>query len=76
MGQKTFIWLRFNRMTPRFALIHGRLAGSSLRDQLIESGGHIWLPLILPLDTEEDAMVASLYAQRERMAQVAYAPLG
>ena len=74
-GHKTFIWVRFNRTTRKFPLIHSRLTGSGLSDRLVESGGHIWIPLDLPLHTEEEGMAESLFAQIHRVIAVSYAPL-
>ena len=74
-GHTTFIWLRFNRTTRQFALIHSRLSGSSLSNRLVESGGHIWIPLDLPLHTEEEGMADSLVTQIQTVMEVAYAPL-
>jgi hypothetical protein len=70
-GHKTPVWLRFNRTTPKFSLIHDRLLASSLSQRLVESGGHIWIPLDVPLNVDG---MDSLVAQAEDVIQVAYQP--
>jgi hypothetical protein len=39
------------------------------------SGGHLWLPLEVPLNSEGPQMVASLVAQARAIVDVAYAAL-
>lgn len=74
-GHKTFVWLRFNCTTRQFSLIQSRLSRSGLSHRLVESGGHVWIPLDLPRHTAEDGMADSLLTQIQRVIQVAYAPL-
>jgi hypothetical protein len=50
-GHQSFVWVRFNRTTRSFALIHNRLSGSRFSDQLVESGatsGHRWMRPSIP----------------------------
>jgi hypothetical protein len=74
-GHKTPIWMRFNCTTPKFPVIHERLFASNLSKRLLESGGHIWIPLDVPLDTGGEGLVTSLVTQAKEIIQVAYQPL-
>ena len=74
-GQKTPIWMRFNRATPMFPVIHDRLLASSLSPRLVDSGGDIWIPLDLLYDVDRDRQVDSLVAQAKDVINVAYQPL-
>lgn len=72
-GSVTPIWLRFHRSTGCFADIHNRLAASCLRPRLVESAGHIWIPLDPPYDVPSEQVVDALVAQAEEIFTVAYA---
>jgi hypothetical protein len=75
-GNRTPIWLRFNRGTAMFSVIHAQLTSSSLSHRLVESGGHVWIPLDVPLDaTDGDELVESLVAQAKTIVDVAYQSL-
>jgi hypothetical protein len=75
-GHTTPIWMRFHRRTPKFSVIHDRLVASSLWQRLVESGGHIWIPLFVPLNAADgERLVDSLVAQAEGVIEVAYQPL-
>lgn len=74
-GHETPIWMRFNRTTPKFAVIHDRLVASSLSPRLVESDGHVWIPLCIPLNSVDgESLVNSLVAQAEDVIRVAYQP--
>jgi hypothetical protein len=64
--------MRFNHGTPKFSLIHDRLVPSKFSQQLVESSGHIWIPLDVPLHADGETLVDSFVAQAEEVIQVAY----
>lgn len=66
----TPIWMRFRKDTGDFGLIRQRIEASSL--QWLESGGHIWIPLEVPLDASGEQIIQSLVEQAEEVLQVAY----
>ena len=68
------VWFRFNSATAQFPLIQSRLLASTLSGFLVESGGHIWIQLDLPLQTDEEGMSAALLSQIQTIRDVAYAP--
>lgn len=70
-GHVTPIWMRFHRQTPQFSLIRRRLAGL----HWVESAGHIWIPLAIPLNAGDDQMVEALISGAEEIIRVAYAPV-
>jgi len=74
-GRSTPVWLRFHKDTPEFSLIRDRLYASSLEPRLVMSGGHVWIPLDVPLGVGSEEMVNALVAQAERVAEVACRPL-
>jgi len=74
-GYVTPIWLRFHYETPKFSVIRDRLVASELSQRLLESGGHIWIPLDIPKRVNGEGLVDSLFAQAEKAIQVAYRPL-
>jgi len=74
-GSFTPVWLRFHKDTPQFALIRDRLDQSQLKPKLVTSGGHVWIPLDVPLRAGGEEMVNALVRQAEEVAQVAYQPL-
>ena len=65
----TPVWMRFHKNTGRFGEIRERIERSAVR--WLESGGHIWVPLFLPLSEPAEAMVDSLVAQARDVLQVA-----
>lgn len=74
-GFTTPIWMRFHKVTPQFPLIRDRLMSSDLNLKLVESGGHVWIPLEVPLGVGAEEMVSALVRKAEEVAQVAYQPL-
>lgn len=66
------IWLRFNRTTGHFRDIRDRLDTSDFRPRLVPSGGHIWIPLEVPLGVDGEQMVDALVAQAEEVVRIAY----
>jgi hypothetical protein len=65
--------MRFNKTTGRFSEIRTRLQSSTLSPRLTVSGGHIWIPLEIPLQATNEEMVASLVAQADEVQTIAYA---
>jgi hypothetical protein len=41
---------------------------------MVLAGGHIWIPVVPPFDTEDEQLVNALVAQVEAIAQVVYRP--
>lgn len=74
-GSDTPIWMRFHKSTGGFRDISGRLESSDLAQRLIKSGGHIWIPLDVPIGADGEQMVDALVAQAEAIRQAAYRPL-
>jgi hypothetical protein len=74
-GYKTPIWLRFHRRTGGFTVIRDRLLASFPSRELVESGGHVWVPLDVLLNVDGERQVDSLIKQAERIVEVAYRPL-
>lgn len=71
-GHLSPIWLRFHKGTPGFAVLRSNLQASSLGTQAIPSGGHLWMPLEVPLGADGDQMVADLVAQAEAIVTAAF----
>lgn len=71
-GAVTPIWLRFHRLTPRFAAIRRHLERSPWASRLVTSGGHAWFPLEVPFEADSDAMVDALVAQAEAIRRIAF----
>ena len=69
------IWLRFRYDTPMFGVIRERLMSSSLTTPPVESGGHIWIALNVPLEVGGDGLIDVFANKIEDVAQVAYQPL-
>ena len=75
-GHTTFVWMRYHHDTPMFSLVCDRLTVSRFSQRLVESSGHIWIPLDVTLDAHGDyGLVESFVAQAEDIIQVAYKPL-
>jgi hypothetical protein len=73
---KTPFWLRFHRDTPNFSVIQKRLFEPKFSEKLLESGGHIWMPLDVPLGgVPGESLVDSLVEQAEKVMQIVYLPL-
>jgi hypothetical protein len=70
---RTPIWLRFHKVTGQYTEIVRRLERSELRDDIVSSQGHTWLPLEVPLNADRNGMVAALLKQVERILEIAYA---
>ena len=70
-GWTTPIWLRFNRTTPLFSVIRYRLVTSDISERVISSRGHAWLPLEVPLESDEETMVSSLIQQALAVIEIA-----
>jgi len=68
---ETPIWMRFHRATGHFWQIHQRIEASTLK--WLESGGHIWIPLEIPLEASHEQMIEALVEQAQEVERVAYA---
>lgn len=66
----TPVWMRFHKDTGAFALIRERIEASSLR--WLESGGHVWIPLDVPVGVSGEQMVQSLVNQVEAVLDVTH----
>ena len=71
----TPVWMRFHRATPQFTVVRDRLTRSPLGEKLVHSGGHLWIPLDVPLHMGGDQLVAAVVGNAEEVAAIAYAPL-
>lgn len=71
-GHLTPVWMRFNKSTPEFPLIQARLKASELNPKLVESGGHIWIPLEVPFGVSAEAMTEGLVGEAEAVIRVVY----
>lgn len=71
-GHQTPVWLRFHRLTAHFALIRSRLARSGSWSSVVESQGHLWFPLQVPINADADRMVRTLVEQVQPILLVAY----
>jgi hypothetical protein len=69
-GFDTPIWLRFHRDTPHFETIRARL--ESFKVTNVRSGGHIWMPLDIPVGVGEEDLLKALLSQAQAIAQVAF----
>jgi len=68
------IWLRFHKNTGRFCDIRDRLEASYLAPRLVRSGGHVWIPLDLPMGVDGSQMVDTLVVQAKEIVRVGYEP--
>lgn len=73
-GNVSPIWLRFNKTTGYFRDIRDRLEASHLAPRLVRSGGHIWIPLDVPVGVDGIEMVNALVVQAKEIVRVAYQP--
>jgi hypothetical protein len=64
----TPVWMRFHKDTGNFRVIRQRIEASSLR--WLESSGHIWIPLDVPLEVSGEEMVQALVEQAEEVMRV------
>ena len=58
-----------------FAFIRERLLASTLTDRLVESSGHVWVALEVPLEIGGEDLVGALVSQIEDVVRVAYDPV-
>ena len=68
----TPIWLRFNRTTPQFSVIRSNLDASPISARIVESGGHVWIPLSVPVGADGEQMVETLIAEAEEVCAAAF----
>jgi hypothetical protein len=71
-GHKTPIWMRFHKKTGQFQRVHANLHGSRFAPDLVESGGHIWIPLVAPDGADGNQQVAALVARAGEVAEAAF----
>lgn len=71
---ETPIWLRFHQETPQFSVIRSNLKASPISAPIVESGGHIWIPLSVPVGADGEQMVEALIAQAEEVCTAAFRP--
>lgn len=57
-GYLTPVWMRFHKDTGNFSQIRRRIQASSVR--CVESSGHIWIPLDVPLQVSGEQMVDTI----------------
>jgi hypothetical protein len=69
---RTPIWLRFHKETGRYAEITSSLERSPLWTKAVQSQGHLWFPLEVPMNSSQKAMVAALVVQVRGILAVAY----
>ena len=71
----TPIWLRFNSTTGSFLVIRDRLAASVYESRMMGGkDGHMWIPIVPPFDTKDEALVNALVEDVQAILQVAYPP--
>lgn len=70
----TPIWLRFHKNTASFSVVRDNLMASSLSHRLVESGGHLWIPVDVQPDTDVQRQIDLLIASAEDVIRVAYQP--
>jgi hypothetical protein len=68
--------MRFHAKTPCLPLIENRLRMSQLSGELVPSGGHLWIPLEVPVDREGEGMFEVLLSQAEEVIRIAYCDAG
>jgi len=66
----TPVWMRFRSDTGNFGRIRQRIEASSL--DWLESGGHIWIPLEVPLEVSGEQMIRAIVEQAEEVVRVTY----
>jgi hypothetical protein len=64
--------MRFHRLTPDFARVRANLMSSDLAGRVVESGGHLWIPLDVPIGVDEERTVETLVAEADRVTADAY----
>src|SRR5262245_47406437 len=64
----TPFWLRFHHDTPLFAVIRGRLAAPTVSERWVERGGHVWIPLDVPLNADGEQIINALVTQTAEIA--------
>lgn len=67
----TPIWLRFHSKTGSFPLIRERLRSAPQPPRMVELGGHIWIPIEVPLNAEATLVIESIVEQAGRVVAIA-----
>lgn len=71
VGFSTPVWFRFHHATPFFAEIRDRLRAAGPVLRIVESDGHVWIPLDVPLCPEATTVVDSLVEKAEFALEIA-----
>ncbi len=71
-GYITPLWLRFHKRTAHFDTIYQNLRHSDVASRLVESGGHVWIPLEVPSNANRDVMIGKLKDQVNEILSAAY----
>ena len=73
-GFVTPLWIRFHHQTPCFSLVRQRLHQSAFKSEgrLVESEGHVWLPIDVEPGSDVGATVEDVLAKIEQVRNVAY----
>jgi hypothetical protein len=74
LGHRTPIWLRFHKGTGHFSDVRNRLQSSRCKEEkgMLVSGGHIWIPLQVPLKVGTEQIVTDLVKQAEEVVKITY----
>lgn len=62
-GHDTPIWMRFHKKTPGFALLREQLLASPFSERTVNDGGHVWMPLSVPLGADTQKMIDDVATQ-------------
>lgn len=68
---ETPVWLRFHEKTRNFVTIRARLLAVRQELQVVESGGHLWVPIRVPMQKHADEVVSEIVDQVKRVCRVA-----
>jgi hypothetical protein len=74
-GHTTPVWMRFHSGTRGFNAVRAKLVNSDLAECVLHDGGHLWIPLEVPLNEHTDGMVAAVLDQARRVLEVAGMPV-
>lgn len=62
-GHDTPIWMRFHKKTSGFDLLRARLLASPFSGRIVNDGGHVWMPLSVPLGADTQEMINVVASQ-------------
>ena len=69
-GWVTPVWMRFHKKTGNFQHIGQRIEASGLA--ALQSSGHIWIPLEVPLDAPGEQIIQALVDEAREIVRMAY----